>query len=66
MISTLVVYKRQFFEVLLDFCLICISCDMTFLLRFEGIASDRSVNLFFESLPVLFTIKLGCFFYFGL
>ena len=66
MISTLVVYKRQFFEVLLDFCLICIPCDVTFLLRFEGIASDRSVNLFFESLQALFAIKLGCFFYFDL
>ncbi len=66
LINALVVYKRQFLEVLLDFCLICISYYVAFLLRFEGIAPDWYIDLFFESLPILIAIKLGCFFYFGL
>lgn len=66
LLNTLLVYKRQFIEVLLDFCLICVSYYVAFLLRFEGIAPDWYLDLFFESLPVLIAIKLGCFFYFGL
>ena len=35
-------------------------------MRFEGIAPDRYIDLFFESLPVVIAIKLGAFFFFGL
>ncbi|MEE8111013.1 MAG: hypothetical protein V3T44_08290 [bacterium] len=66
LLNTLFLYKRQFLEVLIDFCLICIAYYLAFLLRFEGIAPDRYIDLFFESLPVVIAIKLGAFFFFGL
>ncbi|MFQ5912397.1 MAG: glycosyl transferase [Nitrospinota bacterium] len=66
LLNTLLLYKRQFLEVLIDFCLICVSYYLAYILRFEGIAPGWYIDLFFESLPVVIAIKLGCFFYFGL
>jgi UDP-GlcNAc:undecaprenyl-phosphate GlcNAc-1-phosphate transferase len=65
-LNTLLLYKRQFLEVFMDFCLICISYYLAYLLRFEGVGPDWYMNLFFDSLPLVIAIKLGCFFYFGL
>ncbi|MBI2881705.1 MAG: hypothetical protein HYY21_08935 [Candidatus Tectomicrobia bacterium] len=66
LLNTLLVYKRQVLEVLMDFCLICIAYYLAYILRFEGIAPDWYIDLFFESLPVVIAIKLGSFFSFRL
>ena len=66
LLNTLLLYKRQFLEVLIDFCLICVAYFLAYRLRFEGIGADWYMDLFVESLPVVIAIKLGTFFYFGL
>ena len=66
LLNTLLLYKRQFLEVLIDFCLICVA-------YFPGVPSslrgDRRGLVHGpvrRILPVVIAIKLGAFFYFGL
>ncbi len=66
LINTMLVYKRQFLEVLIDFALICIAYYSAYLVRFEGVSSEWYLPLFIESLPMVIAVQLGAFFLFGL
>ncbi len=66
LINAMLVYKRQFLEVLIDFALICIAYYSAYLVRFEGVSSEWYLPLFIESLPIVIVLQLGTFFLFGL
>ena len=64
-IETSLFHKRRLLEILMDFFLI--SCVYVFahLLRFEGVLTYDLQGLIVKSLPLILTIKLGCFAAYG-
>jgi len=65
-INTLILYKRQIAEVLIDSCLIVISYVGAYLVYFNGQLGGDARALIVESLPIVISIKLICFFHFRL
>lgn len=65
-LSGMIYHKRRIVEVLVDLIIICLSYISAYLLRYEGILSQRNLNLIGTSLPLIIIIRLICFFRFGL
>jgi len=65
-LSGTIYHKRRIVEVLIDLTIICLSYISAYLLRFEGVLSEQNLQLIAISLPLIITIRLICFFWFGL
>lgn len=62
----MIYYKQSMFEMAIDFLIISVSYVAAYVLRYEGILSQESLNLIVDSLPILIIIKLSSFYWFGL
>ncbi len=58
--------RRLFFKVIIDACCILGAYYLSFWIRFEGIIPDSELTLYFQSLPLLLVMTLGCFYIFKL
>ena len=65
-LNGVVMHKRRFLEVGIDFILICLAYTAAYLLRFEGVLSAENQDLIVKSLPLIVVIKYIVFFKFGL
>jgi len=65
-LSGMIYHKRRIIEVVVDLAIICIAYVSAYLLRYEGIVSERNLQLIVTSLPVIIIIRMVCFFAFGL
>jgi UDP-GlcNAc:undecaprenyl-phosphate GlcNAc-1-phosphate transferase len=65
-LDTFVQHKQRIMDVIVDFTVIAISYLSAFLLRYEGILSPRNLELVLASFPFLISVRLVCFFVFGL
>lgn len=65
-LNTVLLYKRNFIEVIVDFILICIAYYSAYLLKYDGKIPEATFTLISRSLPLLVVIKLTSFFLFGL
>lgn len=61
LIDSLIKYKRAIFEVMCDFCLICIAYFSSYIIRYEGIIDRFNFELIAKSLPILIVINLIAF-----
>ncbi len=65
LIEAFIKYKRVIFEILCDFCLICIAYISSYIIRYEGIIDHYNFGLIARSLPILIVVKLSAFYVFG-
>lgn len=65
LIEAIVKYKRAIFEVICDFCLICIAYLSSYIIRYEGTIDYFNFGLIAKSLPILIVVKLSAFFVAG-
>lgn len=65
-LNSILMHKRRFIEVFLDFMLICIAYYSAYFLRFEGALLVNNLFLIKESLVWIILIKMSVFFIFGL
>ncbi len=65
-LNGLILYKRRVAEVAIDTVIIYVAYLSSYLLRYEGVISEANAALIAESLPLVITIKLSCFFGLGL
>ncbi len=61
LIDALVKYKRVIFEIVCDFCLICIAYISSYIIRYEGVIDHFNFGLIGKSLPMIIVIKLIAF-----
>jgi UDP-GlcNAc:undecaprenyl-phosphate GlcNAc-1-phosphate transferase len=66
LINSVVLYKKQILQILVDIVLINIAYVSSYLLRYEGILSDYNLVLIETSLPILILVKISLFSMFGL
>jgi UDP-GlcNAc:undecaprenyl-phosphate GlcNAc-1-phosphate transferase len=59
-------HKTRILEVTIDLCLITVAFLMSYALRYDGVIPPGYFSQIATTLPVLFAIKLGMFYYFGL
>ena len=65
-ISTILMYKRRIFEVLIDLVLICVSYFASWLFIFEKGLHPDHLTIIFNSLPIILGVKLAIFQLFGI
>jgi len=65
-LNTVLLYKRNFLEVVVDLILICISYYSAYLLKYDARIPLYVFPLISKSLPIIIVIKLLAFFSFGL
>ncbi len=65
-LETMLMHKRRIVEVAVDFAFICACYVMAYALRFEANLTPDIEALIFQSLPWVITVKMICFFTFGL
>ena len=66
LINSVVLYKKQILQILVDIVLINIAYVSSYLLKFEGILSDYNLGLIETTLPILILVKISLFGVFGL
>ena len=66
LINSVVLYKKQILQILVDIVVINIAYVSAYLLRYEGILSDRNLELIETSLPIMILVKIVLFSVFGL
>lgn len=65
-LNSVLLHKRRFVEVVLDFAFICIAYYSAYFLRFEGNLLSANLYLLRESIIWIILIKMSVFFAFGL
>lgn len=65
-LDTFVQHKQRIMDVIVDFTIVAISYLSAYLLRYEGVLSPLNLDLILRSFPFLMSIRLLCFFAFGL
>ena len=65
-ISSIILYKKQILQVIIDLILISVAYVTAYLLRYEGVLSEHNLRLIEISLPIIMLIKLAMFSIFGL
>jgi UDP-GlcNAc:undecaprenyl-phosphate/decaprenyl-phosphate GlcNAc-1-phosphate transferase len=66
LINSVILYKKQVLQILVDIIVINIAYVSAYLLKFEGILSDDSMRLIETSLPIMILVKISLFSIFGL
>ena len=66
LINSVILYKKQILQILVDIVVINIAYVSAYLLRYEGVLSDRNLDLIETSLPILILVKISLFSVFGL
>jgi len=66
LISSVILYKKQILQILVDIIVINIAYVSAYLLRYEGILSDQNLVFIETSLPILILVKISLFSMFGL
>ena len=66
LINSVILYKKQILQILVDIVVINIAYVSAYLLRYEGVLSDRNLDLIESSLPILILVKISLFSVFGL
>ncbi|MCP4265486.1 MAG: hypothetical protein GY777_07915 [Candidatus Brocadiaceae bacterium] len=66
LISSVILYKKQILQILVDVIVINIAYVSAYLLRYEGILSDHNLVLIETSLPIIILVKISLFSMFGL
>ncbi|MFQ5685024.1 MAG: hypothetical protein ACE5GV_00035 [Candidatus Scalindua sp.] len=64
--NSVILYKKQFLQILVDIVVITIAYISAYLLRYEGILSEHNLRLIETSLPIIILIKVIVFNIFGL
>jgi UDP-GlcNAc:undecaprenyl-phosphate/decaprenyl-phosphate GlcNAc-1-phosphate transferase len=64
--NTVILYKKQILQILIDIVVINVAYVSAYLLRYEGFLSDRNLELIETSLPILILVKISLFSMFGL
>lgn len=65
LIDAIIKYKRAIFEIVCDFCLICIAYISSYVIRYEGMIDHFNFGLIARSLPFIIVIKLAAFYVCG-
>lgn len=65
-LNTVLLYKRNALEVIVDLVLICVAYYSAYLLKYDGNIPNPVFTIISRSLPLIVTIKLTSFFVFGL
>lgn len=65
-LDTFIQHKQRIMDVSIDVTVVMISYLAAYLLRYEGLLSERNLQLLLESLPFLITVRLVALFAFGL
>jgi UDP-GlcNAc:undecaprenyl-phosphate/decaprenyl-phosphate GlcNAc-1-phosphate transferase len=65
-INSVVLYKKQILQILVDIVVINIAYVSAYLLRYEGILSVQNLELVETSLPIIILVKISLFSIFGL
>jgi UDP-GlcNAc:undecaprenyl-phosphate/decaprenyl-phosphate GlcNAc-1-phosphate transferase len=66
LINSVILYKKQILQILVDIVVINIAYVSAYLLRYEGILSERNLELIETSLPIMILVKISLFSLFGL
>ena len=66
LINSVILYKKQVLQILVDIIVINIAYISAYLLKFEGIVSDENMRLIETSLPIMILVKISFFSIFGL
>ena len=66
LINSVILYKKQILQILVDIIVVNIAYVSAYLLRYEGILSERNLELIETSLPILILVKISLFSVFGL
>jgi len=66
LINSVILYKKQVLQILVDVIVINIAYVSAYLLRYEGILSDSNLELIETSLPIIILTKMAMFGVFGL
>jgi len=66
LINSVILYKKQILQILVDIIVVNIAYVSAYLLRFEGILTDQNLGLIETSLPILILVKVSLFSMFGL
>ena len=66
LINSVILYKKQVLQILVDIIVINIAYVSAYLLKFEGIVSDENMRLIETSLPIMILVKISFFSIFGL
>ncbi|MGR3175952.1 MAG: hypothetical protein ACUZ8N_15350 [Candidatus Scalindua sp.] len=66
LINSVILYKKQILQILVDIIVINIAYVSAYLLRYEGILSYRNLELIETSLPILILVKISLISMFGL
>ena len=66
LISSVILYKKQILQILVDVIVVNIAYVSAYLLRYEGILSDHNLVLIETSLPIIILVKISLFSMFGL
>lgn len=61
LIDALIKYKRAIFEVVCDFCLICVAYISSYIIRYDGVIDHYNFGLIAKSLPILIVVNLLAF-----
>ena len=66
LINSVILYKKQILQILIDIVVINIAYISSYLLKYEGILSVQDLALIETSLPILILVKIALFSIFGL
>ena len=66
LIHSVILYKKQILQIIVDIIVINIAYVSSYLLRYEGILSDHDLKLIETSLPIIILVKVGMISIFGL
>lgn len=64
-IRTLLMYKKQIAQIVVDLILICLSYFSAYLLRFDGVIDSANMKLIQKTFPIIIIIKFSTFMYFN-
>jgi UDP-GlcNAc:undecaprenyl-phosphate/decaprenyl-phosphate GlcNAc-1-phosphate transferase len=66
LITSVILYKKQILQILIDIVVINIAYVSSYLLKYEGILADNDLALIEASLPIVILVKISLFSLFGL
>jgi len=66
LLSSILLYKKQIFQIMADTTLISMACFLAFLFRFGQTLRQFEIQLIAETLPLFLLLKLASFAFFGL
>jgi len=66
LINSVILYKKQILQILVDIVVINIAYISSYLLKYEGILADNNLALIEASLPIMILVKIVLFSIFGL